>query len=561
MTQPLIIKDWQNGVAGSPHEGIGMLRNVDIEAFPGAVKVQKAMASMFMALTTRTFTADAGTDVCTASGSLTTSDYTAQAVQFTTTGTLPAGLSLNTNYFLINVTGSTFKVATTIALANAGTAVNITDAGTGVHTVTAVTPGTINHIIEDKRTDTYFMVDTNGRVWYSSGTIAYLLNGNTLETDTSNGSKGLALLWTSDDSAQYLFSFRNRYIDVINIYGTANKETPSWSNSWGDMYTGFNLGTRHHAIRAQDNIIYYTNGRYIGSIKELSVFVPGTPGTYTHNIAALDTPIGEVLEHIEEHGTNLLIAGSTWNKVYPWDRISDSFALPIEVPENVVKRLQNIGGIVYILSGTKGNIYYTQGTYAKHFVKIPDYLVNNSGTLTQTIVTWGGIAQRDGALLVGLSGQTSGNSGVYLIYPDGKIVQDNMPSTGSALVTSIYAENDFYKIGYAGGADYSSTSRYAAYESVVHTALYKVGNKTQKTTYSTLEVQVAKPAATGHMRIKYRIDESSAFADFPGATVVFTADSNNTSFEADIGLIDIENLQIQVEMDGLFELIELRLFP
>lgn len=556
MTQPLIIKDWPNGVAGSPHEGIGMLRNVDIEAFPGAIKVQKAMTSMFMSLTTRTFTADAGTDVCTASGSLTTSDYTAQAVQFTTTGTLPAGLSLATNYFLINVTGSTFKVATTRALAEAGTAIDITGTGTGTHTITAIAPGTIQHIVEDKRTDTYYMVDSNGRVWKSTGAIAYLLAGNTLETDTSNGSKGLALLRTSDDSATYLFSFRNRYIDVVEV----DAATPSWSNSWGDMYTGWNLGSRHHAIRAQDNIIYYTNGRYLGSIKELTVFVPGTPATYNHNATALDTPQGEVLEHIEEHGTNLLIAGSTYNKIYPWDRLSDSFGLPIEVPENIVKRLQNIGGTVYILAGTKGNIYTTQGTYARHFVKIPDYLVNNSGTLQSNIVTWGGIAQRDGALLVGLAGQTTGNSGVYLIYPDGRIVMDNMPSTGSALVSAIYAEHDFYKIGYVGGADYSSTSRYSAYESVIQSALYKVGNKTQKASYSTLEVQVAKPASSGHMRIKYRTDESSAFADFATA-IVYTADSSATSFETDIGLIDIENLQLQIEMDGLFELIEVRLYP
>ena len=274
-----------------------------------------------------------------------------------------------------------------------------------------------------------------------------------------------------------------------------------------------------------------------------------------------DVTQGEVLVHLEQQGINLLAAGSTWNKIYPWDRISDSFGIPIDVPENIVSRLQNIGGIIYILAGTKGNIYTTQGTYAKHFVKIPDYLVNNSGTLQSGIVTWGGIAQLNGSLLVGLSGQTSGNNGVYLIYPDGRIVQDNIPSTGSALVTAIYAENDFYKIGYSGGADYSSTSRLAAYESVIHSALYKVGNKTQKATYSTLEVQVAKPATSGHMRIKYRTDESTAFADFPGGAVVCTADSTSTSFEFDIGLIDLENLQIQVEMDGLFELIEMRLFP
>lgn len=57
--------------------------------------------------------------------------------QFTTTGTLPTGLSLATDYYVIKVDDDTFKVATSLANANAGTAVNITAAaGGGTHTFT-----------------------------------------------------------------------------------------------------------------------------------------------------------------------------------------------------------------------------------------------------------------------------------------------------------------------------------------------------------------------------------------------------------------------------------------
>jgi len=51
-------------------------------------------------------------------------------IQLTTATTLPAGLSLATNYYLINVTTNTFKLSATPG----GTAVNITDTGTGTHT-------------------------------------------------------------------------------------------------------------------------------------------------------------------------------------------------------------------------------------------------------------------------------------------------------------------------------------------------------------------------------------------------------------------------------------------
>ena len=49
---------------------------------------------------------------------------------FSSTTTLPAGLSAATNYYVRDVTTNTFKVSATVD----GAAVDITDTGTGVHT-------------------------------------------------------------------------------------------------------------------------------------------------------------------------------------------------------------------------------------------------------------------------------------------------------------------------------------------------------------------------------------------------------------------------------------------
>lgn len=84
-----------------------------------------------------TFTADASTDICTHSN-INLFPYT--RCQLTTSGTLPAGLSLATDYFVIKVTDTTIKFATSYANAVAGTAVNITDAGTGTHTINTLLP-------------------------------------------------------------------------------------------------------------------------------------------------------------------------------------------------------------------------------------------------------------------------------------------------------------------------------------------------------------------------------------------------------------------------------------
>ena len=89
-----------------------------------------------------TFTADAGTDVCTwtSTANIPSNILTGTRVRLTTTTTLPAGLATATDYYVIKVSDTTFKLATSYANAVAGTAINITDAGTGTHTVSWLLP-------------------------------------------------------------------------------------------------------------------------------------------------------------------------------------------------------------------------------------------------------------------------------------------------------------------------------------------------------------------------------------------------------------------------------------
>lgn len=84
-----------------------------------------------------TFTANAGTDVITHSA-YDIASFT--RVQLTTTTTLPAGLSLATDYWTVRQSSTTSKLAASMADAHAGTTIDITDAGTGTHTITAGLP-------------------------------------------------------------------------------------------------------------------------------------------------------------------------------------------------------------------------------------------------------------------------------------------------------------------------------------------------------------------------------------------------------------------------------------
>jgi len=122
----------------------GILKLVDVIGFYRVTSVTTTTAQA----TTNTlgfgdtFTADAGTDIITMTSTtnIPSNILTGTRVRLTTTTTLPGGLATATDYYVIKVTDSTFKLATSYANAIAGTAINITDAGTGTHTMSRLLP-------------------------------------------------------------------------------------------------------------------------------------------------------------------------------------------------------------------------------------------------------------------------------------------------------------------------------------------------------------------------------------------------------------------------------------
>lgn len=122
----------------------GTVRLVDVIGFYRVTSVTTATAQATTNTLgqSATFTADAGTDTCTYTS---TTNYPSNIlvgtrVRLTSSGTLPAGLALATDYYVIRLSDTTFRLATTYANAVAGTQINITDAGTGTHTVSWLLP-------------------------------------------------------------------------------------------------------------------------------------------------------------------------------------------------------------------------------------------------------------------------------------------------------------------------------------------------------------------------------------------------------------------------------------
>lgn len=620
--QDIVIDGWEKGVAQSPYLGIADIRNVNINDIPGAVFASPKTEDFklnpndvsFLGVT-RTFTADASTDIITISSSL-QQDYI--SFTLTTTGTLPAGLSTGTVYYGRFQTLTTFKISTTLANAINGVYVNITSAGTGTHTLTTTDIGTIKCSTRDLRTGVVYAVDSNNYVWMSivpGGTLGWtLISGNTLTQGNGNG----IAVWQD-----YLFVFRSRNIDV---YGAlSNLGTAAWSNSWQTLNAPTSYSGNHKTLVGSDNVLYWTDFDssasgsqrlgYVGSVRlaGASAFAPGTGATFTYNYNSLDFPSDEEPVGLAELNNYLTVAtnysgvnsNGNWSKLYYWDRVSASYFQPLIIPESPVYEIINSNNLIYIFCGGRGRVYKSNLSSLAVAFKIPDQLY----TPTSTSVGYeglplGGYGSQSGAGLAvqisfGYQARTTrrkiffvanpyGATALYSFDVETNILQIeakpiNGYSTTSSTGVTLYAvetlssgastgllgtEIIWFGAYYTGSFTYTiekwdvfaqaDTSNYTTYNGYIVSDLVPTGGTYNKKGFQQLEYRLDRKMISGSgLKVYYRtaIGESWTLL----STEDFSTYGAITSRVVDFPLADTEWIQIKVEFNRNTVLREVRL--
>jgi len=94
--------------------------------------------------------------------------------QASSTDTLPAGLATSTDYFVIKVDADTYKLATSLANAQAGTAIDITDVGTvgATHTFTPTALASASYTVQQSNDGvTYYDIGSATNITVTGGAI------------------------------------------------------------------------------------------------------------------------------------------------------------------------------------------------------------------------------------------------------------------------------------------------------------------------------------------------------------------------------------------------------
>jgi len=562
--KPIPIKSWPNGIADSPYSGFAEIRGMDVVSRPGVISLTPKLAKTTYSSTSGTFTANASTDVLTGP-SLTYPIYGSSyfgiiACTFTTTGGLPGGLSTSTTYWLTTAgTNTTYKVSTSLANANAGTYVDITSTGTGTHTLTTLAPSYFTNFANDGVGGKLYALDSNNRIWQANGLLWYLVGGNTL---TSASSNGLNIF------KNYLLAFRNSTIDA---YGPLNG-TPAWTNSgtgtWSPNLKGG--GGAHKSVVGQDDILYWgdidsSGNPFIGSLQQVSgkTFDPTDNTTYTFTAGALGLPQNKAITCLAELGQNLMI-GTSGNEIYPWDRYSATFNLPIICQERYIYSMRNVGNRLKIAAGNRGNLYGFDGYLAEPIKIFPKHLLaDESGTATIPAM------EVLGRKLI-FTVQTPQQSGVYSMdLITGSLVMENVISAGytgtnnAMVIPALYSNGNYYYVSwydidssntgtdissnlgtaqYLDGSDYSGgTIAYFA------TEFMSVGRINIPRNIQYLEFYLDRVLASGHnLVIKYRTQQGASYTTL--ATI--SGDGTTQTYRIPAGAISTTNIQFKCEVYG-----------
>jgi len=501
----LLINNFQKKVNKTYLQEFSKMKNVDCDTVSGVAMVNYKLESDNASYSSYTFTATADSDRLTTSAIHGYSGLV--AVTVSTTGTLPAGLSAGTVYYVIPELSNTLKLADSISNCISATPIDITDEGTGTHTITPVTMGAVQKIVDSKGSSSYFnlfAIDDNGVIWvkYIDGTWT-VISGNT------NTNAREIVIWKD-----YLFVMGTTKISVYGKLSLISSGSASWTNDWATFSQ--TISSDRPAIVGQDDMVYIGDGKVVASIMENTsqTFNPASGATYTFNNAAVDLPDNYQITCLEELGNYLAIgtkygynygAGNVAD-IFPWDRVSTTFEMPVRLKTCGVRSLININNVLYAIAGLKGDIYATDLTSSRWLARISAQQVDLQQEQLQIYTFRNAVAQFNNKLLFGATTSMSGSPvGIfsYNIETGGISMDYTISSSNDAKnIFSLYVSSD--NVFYAGWEDettngidkLSQTHRYSTSEII--TGLYKTGTNRRRRVFKHWEIALAKSLETGN---------------------------------------------------------------
>ena len=562
-TGEITLYDFGKGIASSPEKGIADLKSVNISSVSGEVSVSYARTKQSQTpITNTTIVGDTSTTVKQTTN---TNIAPIAGTVITLSANTITGLS-NTYYWIVSATFNSgggywvLELASSFVNYIAGTIVS----GMGLAGTATITSTNMGQPIAYASSNipsnpgfpdyAYFVLDNLGQLWWKPGT-------STNPNPPFTGSNWTLAQNSPTDlkaNAKGIFCFYGYVIIVDNAqfwYKNFSTLGTAWGDSWGSSVTPSNssAGLPVATLVAQVNgTAYIGGGSYVDTLTEVFVktFDPTDATTYTFTPKAVQLQLNDFVTSISQigssSGTQFLIGGSL-NIIYPWDGKGDSstgttFGPLIYLPEYNTVQLLPVNNLVYIFTGSKGNIYVTNGSSVTSVISVPDYIANTMGVNQDPYFIWGGVMYLRGRVWFSVKAPNCG--GVWSFVPTinyfveqdvgASLRCDNQNSYGtySGYATVLFSAQGFpnnqfittnqdangpqYYSGWDSGSstygiDFSATTPFLG-GAIIESDLVPVGKILEKKSFEQVEYKLAAPLVTGEsVQLYFRMNATDAW--------------------------------------------------
>ena len=291
-TNDIVIDSWEQGIASSPHKGIANMQAVNIATESGEVMCSFARSMQINSTSIQ--------------GTLTYYNSTTLSISYTSGSGLKAGMSIYITAGITGLASGTYFINTISALGTSltlratyqGAIVSGMSAGSATFSNTVlgslpVATATENYYdTSNVAQNRYYILDSNGFVWVYDTALNTSNNWDWF-LPYANG--------VSTYSGGYITSALNGGIAVLNgwlgiVVGnnifwrpTSNLDATPTSVYSNMLVSPYNSSNPHYAFVGHENIMYYTDGYYIGSIFPNTSLITQTINIQSYCSYTIDT--------------------------------------------------------------------------------------------------------------------------------------------------------------------------------------------------------------------------------------------------------------------------------
>lgn len=605
----IVINGWSNGISASPHTGLGDIKGANISSINGEVSVAYSRVRLDQALVTGGTMSLSGTSTYGYSGVLTVGTWILVNSHTGTPGTTDG------NYYFVKpiVSGVSYSLwsdfgVTQITGTN-GATINFTTLAMGVP---------IDYTYEQNSvsgggTYRYYILDQNGIIWVSgtstnagvaavpSSTMTWAAitpHGNTAGgIDTFDNNEGsIAIMYSTNSNNQIQSDYLICFTQGDILYGK-NIDKSGWPSNTGSSFTSWKTlnysgGFSHHAMLANDQVMYFCDGPGIGIVQQKTgqIFNPADPSTYNYvdaNYLLAPNDAVNRLSAIPSGNGLSIIAGTELGYLYIYPTYQNSTATGaapttlLQIPEANVQYLLQANNYVLIFAGNKGNIYLTNGSSITPILTVPDYIAGSVNFVQDPYFIWGGAAYVRGRIFFSIKDQTGSHTGncggvwsfvpSFSYYPNQDVGLGLRMENASSLygtqgfngyapvifsgqeLTAQQANGPQYVAAWAqsvNSVDFSGTTPLTNSSTIIETDVMPLGTFLEPRTLETIELKFAAPLATGESAVvNYRTSLESAWAiagDLSTESVPTGSGSPLSRIIQNLKFQAVQNLQLQI---------------